>query len=91
MQKLKTRVVKKNINPEWNEDLTLSIADPSVPIKLVSVIVLVTLEAYTSIIKRTTRIIMLYIFVGIKENEVALITEKLSQIFYQPNTFFFFK
>jgi len=41
MQKLKTRVVKKNINPEWNEDLTLSIADPSVPIKLVSVIVLV--------------------------------------------------
>ncbi|XP_062168409.1 GTPase activating protein 1-like, partial [Alnus glutinosa] len=40
-QKLKTRVVKKNINPEWNEDLTLSIADPSVPIKLVSVIVLV--------------------------------------------------
>ncbi|XP_059450751.1 protein C2-DOMAIN ABA-RELATED 4-like [Corylus avellana] len=33
-QKLKTRVVKKNINPEWNEDLTLSIADPSVPIKL---------------------------------------------------------
>ncbi|XP_062150754.1 protein C2-DOMAIN ABA-RELATED 4-like [Alnus glutinosa] len=33
-QKLKTRVVKKNINPEWNEDLTLSIADPIVPIKL---------------------------------------------------------
>jgi Ca2+-dependent lipid-binding protein len=57
MQKLKTRVVKKNINPEWNEDLTLSIADPSVPIKLVSVIVLVTLEAYSSI-KRTSRIIM---------------------------------
>lgn len=37
MQKVKTRVVKKNINPEWNEDLTLSISDPSVPIKLVSV------------------------------------------------------
>ncbi|CDP02696.1 unnamed protein product [Coffea canephora] len=33
-QKLKTRVVKKNVNPEWNEDLTLSIADPSIPIKL---------------------------------------------------------
>ncbi|KAM7278204.1 hypothetical protein ACFE04_005338 [Oxalis oulophora] len=33
-QKLKTRVVKKNINPEWNEDLTLSIVDPNLPIKL---------------------------------------------------------
>ncbi|XP_030952861.1 protein C2-DOMAIN ABA-RELATED 4-like [Quercus lobata] len=33
-QKLKTRVVKKNINPEWNEDLTLSVADPSLPIKI---------------------------------------------------------
>ncbi|KAL3833990.1 hypothetical protein ACJIZ3_008726 [Penstemon smallii] len=32
--KLKTRVVKKNINPEWNEELTLSISDPNVPIKL---------------------------------------------------------
>ncbi|CAI9110573.1 OLC1v1010626C1 [Oldenlandia corymbosa var. corymbosa] len=35
-QKLKTRVVKKNINPEWNEDLTLSISDPNSPIKIVS-------------------------------------------------------
>ncbi|OVA08653.1 C2 calcium-dependent membrane targeting [Macleaya cordata] len=33
-QKLKTRVMKKNVNPEWNEDLTLSVADPSLPIKL---------------------------------------------------------
>ncbi|KAK9271783.1 hypothetical protein L1049_002147 [Liquidambar formosana] len=33
-QKLKTRVVKKNVNPEWNDDLTLSIADPNLPIKL---------------------------------------------------------
>ncbi|KAL3525523.1 hypothetical protein ACH5RR_013895 [Cinchona calisaya] len=33
-QKLKTRVVRKNVNPEWNEDLTLSIADPSIPIKI---------------------------------------------------------
>ncbi|KAG2715122.1 hypothetical protein I3843_03G066000 [Carya illinoinensis] len=33
-QKLKTRVVKKNINPEWNEDLTLSITDPIIPINL---------------------------------------------------------
>ncbi|KAK6921295.1 C2 domain [Dillenia turbinata] len=33
-QKLKTRVMKKNINPEWNEDLTLSVSDPRLPIKL---------------------------------------------------------
>ncbi|KAK9272069.1 hypothetical protein L1049_002438 [Liquidambar formosana] len=33
-QKLKTRVVKKNLNPEWNEDLTLSVSDPNLPIKL---------------------------------------------------------
>ncbi|KAF5729459.1 hypothetical protein HS088_TW21G01625 [Tripterygium wilfordii] len=33
-QKLKTRVVKKNINPEWNEDLTLSISDPNLPISI---------------------------------------------------------
>ncbi|XP_010032689.2 protein C2-DOMAIN ABA-RELATED 4 [Eucalyptus grandis] len=32
--KLKTRVVKRNLNPEWNDDLTLSIADPSLSIKL---------------------------------------------------------
>lgn len=35
MQKLKTRVIKKDINPVWNEDLTLSVADPNIPIKLV--------------------------------------------------------
>lgn len=33
-QKLKTRVMKKNVNPEWNEDLTLSVSDPNAPIKL---------------------------------------------------------
>jgi len=33
-QKLKSRVVKKCINPEWDEDLTLSISDPNLPIKL---------------------------------------------------------
>ncbi|CAI9780060.1 unnamed protein product [Fraxinus pennsylvanica] len=33
-QKLKTRVIKKDVNPEWNEDLTLSVADPNLPIKL---------------------------------------------------------
>ncbi|XP_052180836.1 protein C2-DOMAIN ABA-RELATED 4-like [Diospyros lotus] len=33
-QKLRTRVIKKDVNPEWNEDLTLSISDPNVPINL---------------------------------------------------------
>ncbi|KAK3156771.1 hypothetical protein QOZ80_2AG0111640 [Eleusine coracana subsp. coracana] len=33
-QKLKTRVIKKSTNPEWNEELTLSIEDPAVPIRL---------------------------------------------------------
>lgn len=36
-QKLKTRVVKKSVNPEWDEELTLSIEDPAVPIRLVCV------------------------------------------------------
>ncbi|KAG8058911.1 hypothetical protein GUJ93_ZPchr0002g23148 [Zizania palustris] len=33
-QRLKTRVVKKSTNPEWNDELTLSIEDPAVPVKL---------------------------------------------------------
>ncbi|CAL1354563.1 unnamed protein product [Linum trigynum] len=33
-QKLKTRVIKKDVNPEWNEDLTLSVTDPELPVKL---------------------------------------------------------
>ncbi|KAG6572970.1 protein C2-DOMAIN ABA-RELATED 4-like [Cucurbita pepo subsp. pepo] len=33
-QKLKTRVIKKDVNPEWNEDLTLSVTDPDVSVKL---------------------------------------------------------
>ncbi|XP_051117992.1 protein C2-DOMAIN ABA-RELATED 4-like [Andrographis paniculata] len=33
-QKLKSRVVKKNVNPEWNDELTLSIEDPNLPIQL---------------------------------------------------------
>ncbi|KAM6546337.1 hypothetical protein CsatB_027073 [Cannabis sativa] len=32
--KVKTRVVKKNVNPEWNEILTLSVSDPNTPVKL---------------------------------------------------------
>jgi len=34
-QRLKTHVIKKDVNPEWNEDLTLSITDPVLPFKLV--------------------------------------------------------
>ncbi|KAF7135044.1 protein C2-DOMAIN ABA-RELATED 4-like [Rhododendron vialii] len=33
-QKLKTHVIRKDVNPVWNEDLTLSISDPNLPIKL---------------------------------------------------------
>ncbi|KAK7314646.1 hypothetical protein VNO77_33173 [Canavalia gladiata] len=33
-QKLKTRVIKKDVNPEWNEDLTLSVINPNHPVKL---------------------------------------------------------
>jgi hypothetical protein len=33
-QKLKTRVVRKSVNPEWNDELTLSIEDPAVLGKL---------------------------------------------------------
>ncbi|KAE8076312.1 hypothetical protein FH972_014974 [Carpinus fangiana] len=35
MQKVKTRVVKNNCNPEWNDELTLSIEDLNVPINLI--------------------------------------------------------
>ncbi|KAK2441875.1 protein C2-DOMAIN ABA-RELATED [Trifolium repens] len=33
-QKLKTKVVRKNLNPEWNNDLTLSISDTHTPVHL---------------------------------------------------------
>jgi len=33
-QKVKTSVKKKDVNPEWNEELTLSVSDATVPIKL---------------------------------------------------------
>ncbi|XP_044494709.1 protein C2-DOMAIN ABA-RELATED 7-like [Mangifera indica] len=33
-QKLKTKVVSNNCNPVWNEDLTLPIRDPSIPVQL---------------------------------------------------------
>ncbi|PON62732.1 C2 domain containing protein [Parasponia andersonii] len=33
-QRLKTRVVKKNVNPEWNDELTLSLTDLETPITL---------------------------------------------------------
>jgi hypothetical protein len=33
-QKVKTGVVKNTCNPEWNDELTLSIKDPNVPILL---------------------------------------------------------
>lgn len=35
MQKTKTKVVKDDCNPIWNDVLTLAIKDPKEPIKLV--------------------------------------------------------
>ncbi|XP_074579972.1 protein C2-DOMAIN ABA-RELATED 3-like isoform X2 [Curcuma longa] len=34
-QKLKTSVKKNNVNPIWNEDLTLTVSNPLQPVKLV--------------------------------------------------------
>lgn len=36
MQKKKSRVVKGNCNPEWNDELTLKVKDLNLPISLVS-------------------------------------------------------
>lgn len=36
MQKLKSSGAKNDCNPEWNDELTLSIKDLNVPITLVS-------------------------------------------------------
>ncbi|XP_021766199.1 protein C2-DOMAIN ABA-RELATED 4-like [Chenopodium quinoa] len=33
-QKLKTRIIRKSLNPEWNEDLTLCVTDPNESIKI---------------------------------------------------------
>ncbi|CAL9129578.1 unnamed protein product [Musa textilis] len=33
-QKLKTSVKKHNVNPVWNEDLTLTVSDPLLPVKI---------------------------------------------------------
>lgn len=35
LQKVKTRIVKRNLNPEWREYLTVAIADPNLPVQLV--------------------------------------------------------
>lgn len=35
-QKVKTRVIKNNRNPQWDDELTLSIKDVNSPIHLVS-------------------------------------------------------
>ncbi|XP_051141052.1 protein C2-DOMAIN ABA-RELATED 5-like isoform X2 [Andrographis paniculata] len=33
-QKVRSGVVRKNVNPEWNEELTLTVSDPNLPITL---------------------------------------------------------
>lgn len=41
IQRLKTRVIKRDVNPQWNEELTLSITSLETPIILVSNISLI--------------------------------------------------
>lgn len=36
LQKLKTKVVKKNVNPQWEEDLSFTVTDPNLPLTLVN-------------------------------------------------------
>ncbi|KAK9115262.1 hypothetical protein Syun_022059 [Stephania yunnanensis] len=33
-QKVRTSYLKRNLNPEWNEELTLCVEDPNLPLKL---------------------------------------------------------
>ena len=40
MQKLKTRVVTRSLNPEWNDLLTLPVTDLNTPIKLVTLTII---------------------------------------------------
>jgi hypothetical protein len=35
-QKLKTKVVKQNVNPQWQEDLSFTVTDPNLPLTLVN-------------------------------------------------------
>ena len=36
LQKLKTKVVKQNVNPQWQEDLSFTVTDPNLPLTLVN-------------------------------------------------------
>ena len=38
MQSAQTRVINRNLNPVWNEELTLSVPSPPQPLKVVSAI-----------------------------------------------------
>lgn len=39
LQKLKTRTVEDNCNPEWNEELTLAIKNLNEPVNLVNTVI----------------------------------------------------
>ncbi|MCO5551351.1 hypothetical protein L7F22_004852 [Adiantum nelumboides] len=34
MQEVKTKVIRNDLNPKWNEELTLAVPDPPLPLKL---------------------------------------------------------
>lgn len=44
IQKVKTSVIKKTVNPVWDEDLTLAVKSAAAPIKLVSICIPVPLQ-----------------------------------------------
>ena len=49
LQKLKTGVMKKTVNPVWNEDLTLAVKNASTPIKLVSICISLLVRSSPSV------------------------------------------
>lgn len=61
LQKLKTKVVSNNCNPVWNEDLTLPIRDPCIPVQLVRKIIYQKWVRFYLIFLQSLRVKIYYI------------------------------